>query len=777
MSERGGISLPGAPSPVPGLPENFQPIIFEQFAGLDTKALRPGIRDEMCSWCDGFMPLGPNNLRVLPGVGTPIYTAAGSLTVEWFGFGNIADTSYCLVLLSDGSAVAVNLITLAVATVMPAGTIAAPNTIFGFTQWGSQYLVLGKDQANGYWIWDGTSLFGAGTLSPEITLTAAGEGYTSSPTVTMNTTGAGSGATFNAQVLAGAVTRILVTNPGSGFSEEDFVSLSIAGGGISDAQALATATLSAGGGVTSVVITNGGNGYTYAAKLTASGTGSGAAFALNIQNGTITSVTVINKGSGYNGPPSLSFTDPGYGSGTYAISGGSGAQGYATTGSNGLLSIAVTSGGNGYTSVPQVVILGDGTGAQAEAFVAGGVVTGVTVIDPGQGYTVALVDIRGGNNAANATAILMPFGLSGTALESYVNRIWFTNGGAAAAFPPKNRTIFSIAGTPVNFDPSLGGGAFPSNDSFLRVGYHALRQSNGFLYLIGDSSLNSISGVQQTNTTTGTGATAVTTTNTTFNNQNADPQIGSPWPSSVQQFRRNVVIANTMGIHVSLGGSVEKISEPLDGFYASVGSATAGTGIFAIGENFPSAVAQIFGRYVYMILLPVIDQYTGQQVAKLLMTDDVQGRRWWTSQQDITLTFIAGQELNSILTAYGTDGKSIYPLFQKPSTGFTKTVRSKLWATPGYFTTKTTLHALGIVEFNVADEPLTFSADNEASLNASSPTSSVTLAPPAAPGLEIFGPQPIGQAGRLTGITLTTTASDVAILSLMIVGQVFSINV
>jgi hypothetical protein len=143
----------------------------------------------------------------------------------------------------------------------------------------------------------------------------------------------------------------------------------------------------------------------------------------------------------------------------------------------------------------------------------------------------------------------------------------------------------------------------------------------------------------------------------------------------------------------------------------------------------------------------------------------------------VALTFIAAQEFNSILTAYGTDGTSIYPLFQKPSTGFTKTVRSKLWATPGYFTTKTTLTALGIVQFNIADRPLTFSADNENSSNAGSPTSSITIAAPSAAGLEVFGPQPIGQAGRLTGITLTTTAADVSILSLMLSEQVYSTNV
>ncbi len=585
-----------------------------------------------------------------------------------------------------------------------------------------------------------------------------GLGYTSSPTVTLVTTGAGTGATFDAQIdpSDGSVSRILVTNPGSGFGINDFATLVIDGGGITDAQATATATLSAGGGVTAIVVTNPGSGYTFNTVITVTGGGgSGASFVPNIVNGAISSITVINPGSGFTSQPSPVATDPGYGTGANHIAGGSGFAGYVTTGSNGLASIAVDSGGDGYTSVPTVAIIGDGQNAQATAAVSGGVVTTITVTNPGSGYTVALVDIKGGNNAANATPELFPFGLSGTALESFGNRVWITNGGAAADFPPKNRTIFTVGGSPTNSDPSMGGGAFASNDSFLRVGYHALRQTNGFLYLIGDSSLNAISNVQ----TAQTGTPPVATT--TLNNQNADPQIGTPWQSSVQQFKRNIVWANTLGIYISYGGAVDKASDALDGFYASSPQ------IFAPGSNFSSAVAQIFGRYVYMLLLPVVDPITNTTVNKLLMTDQ---KRWWTSEQDKPLTLIASQEFNSIMTAYGSDGKSIWPLFQKPSTGFTKRVISKLWATPGYFTNKVSLHALGIVKFYSSD-PLTFFADNETETD----SPSVIISPPdSVPGIEVFGPIPIGQQGRLTGITLETNAADVAILSLMLADQISS---
>ncbi len=116
MSERGGGigSSPGEPSQIFGVPENFLPIIFETFETLDTKTERPGIKATDMAWCDGFMPLGPNNLRTLYGVGDAIFALGGSdlRTILWYGFGNIADTPYAFVLLSDGGLYALNLLML-----------------------------------------------------------------------------------------------------------------------------------------------------------------------------------------------------------------------------------------------------------------------------------------------------------------------------------------------------------------------------------------------------------------------------------------------------------------------------------------------------------------------------------------------------------------------------------------------------------------------------------------------------------------------------------------
>lgn len=772
MSDTGNISPPGAPQQVPGFPENFLPIIWERFETLNTKPPRPAITDGELFWCDGWMPIGPSNLRVLYGTGTEIFETQGGETIQWFGFGNIGATPYGVVLQSDGAVHMFNTTTGARFLVMAAGTIQAPSSIMGFSQWGSEYLIFSKDQENGYWLWDGDNLFTAGSVGPLVTLENAGENYSSLPTITFQTNGSGTGATFEAEIQNGNVINVNVTNPGSGFAIGDLIALNFAGGGTDDQAILSPVISTTTGGLDTVYVILGGQAYTARAfvQITGGG-GTGASIAITIQNGVITEAAIVARGNGYTSLPTLTVVDPGIpGSGGSAIPGGSGGAVGVTIAFGEIVGITVVYGGSGYVSPPRIVVDGDGTGVEAHAVISAGQVTSIIQTARGSGYTKALAVAMGGNNAANATVKLMPYGISGTAVEVFQQRVWVTNGAATAEFPPRNRTIFSAPNNLVDF--SNGGGAFASTDSFLRIGYHWLRQTNGFLYLGGDSSINYISGVQ---TSTNEGVA-----NTTFGNNNVDPQLGSPWPSSVQVFSRNIVFANSIGIFVSYGGAVTKASLPLDGFYGSV-PLTAG--------NYSSAVSTIFGIPVYMLLVPVIDQFTGQPVNKLLMWD---GKRWFTSQQDRDLTFIATQEINSVLTAWGTDGTRIFPLFAQPSTEFSKVARSKLFSNPAYFTTKTARSLGGVAQSFELDDDLIISIDNEVGLGGGNAQTSVTPVGAAVvvtnnsgivvaitnmsgdvvtingvAGLVVFGPIPVGQIGRMMGFTVQTTASDVALLSLM----------
>ena len=432
---------------------------------------------------------------------------------------------------------------------------------------------------------------------------------------------------------------------------------------------------------------------------------------------------------------------------------------------------SITAGGSGYTSAPTVSFSGGGgSGAAGTAVVTNGVVTSIQITNPGTGYTGApTISISGGGGSgATATATLSPSAVGGTAVETYQGRVWVANGPTIT---------FSAPGSAKDFSSANGGGNFTSTDSFLRARFTALKQTNGFLYLIGDSSVNYISGVQTS------GSPPVTT----FTNQNADPEVGTPWGATPLVFSRNIVFANSFGVHVNYGAAVTKISEPMDGVYSTVAN---------FGSFLPSAAkAIIFGKKVFLLLLPIVDPVSGQQVNKLLMWE---GKRWWTSEQDVPLSYINFQEINSVLTAYGTDGTRIYPLFQQPSIGFTKTVQSKLWDKPGsYNITKATTRLWGMFRYySPAEAALRISIDNEISrslvasdlgpLDAQWFTSTGALATwhteggadatwtTSGEGVVVLEPTEVGQNGALTGLTVQTEAADMAIISMMIQNEVIA---
>lgn len=594
-----GAGQPSGLNEGPFIPSPEQNLMFEGFNGLNTNASRPGIEDDQCSWMDGWMPLGKNFLRTIPDVGDSIYTAPTSTSIVYYSFYNIGAQPYAAVFNADGSVHQVNTVTTSVTTIAPVGTISSPSlTTLGVSQWGNQYLLFVAAQENGYWAWDGSLLYGAGTISPDVT------------------------------------------------------------------------------------ITNGGSGYTVA--------------------------------------PTVSF------SGTYIT---------APTGT---------------------------------AVVAGGFVVGVSVTGTGVGIpagdTVSITFSGGGGSSAAAVVGTMPYGVSGTALETYQERVWITS---------VSEVSFTAPGTFTDFATSDGGGSFFSTDSFLRTSFIQPIQTNGFLYLIADSSVNYISGVQ----TTGSPPT------TTFVNQNADPEIGTPWATTVDTFSRNILFANAFGVQVSYGGAVTKISEMLDGVYNSV----------ANFDNFipSSAKAIIFGKKVWMLLLPVIDAVTGLQVNKLFMWN---GKLWWSTEQGVNLVFVNSQEINSILTAYGTDGKHIYPLFQSPSNNFTKTVQSKLWDKPtGYHENKVVTRLWGIVNCYSNDVDLFISVDNETDSGGSvveilpalmiwtTATDEVMNWVTAGDDIMnwslgtqtnlVIPQQTVAQQGALLGLTVTTESADVALVSLMLGSQ------
>lgn len=751
------VAPPADEQPNPYLPPGSKPLVFEDFQGINTQTVRAGVSDKQMAWCDGFMPIEPRNLRTLYGIGVALYTAPGGKTIVLFRFYNIGSIAYCAVFLSDGSVVQVKVSDKTQKAIGGANTIITPSIIsIGATQYGQTYFLFVANQPNGYFLWDGNLLYTGGTVGPVVTLTNTGSGYKTVPFVTASG-GSGSGAAFVATIANGVVTNVVVTNPGSGYLAGQTITLHFSGGNSSGSGGVLTANLTnIGGGsgasftvtmalippsanqyqISSIFINSGGSGYSQFTTLNFVVTASSGFITID-QAAVISPIITGGVFTGFN------ISNPG----VYALA-GSGIMGTLTASDSGgfyVSSVTINNGGSGYSPSATATCSGGGSPVSQATLQlvlnSSGTITNVIVAYGGLYGTNSAPTISISDPVTNAmaTAELMPLGIQGNDVETYQGHVWVVN---------QNEVNATAPGSLTNFATSAGGVSFTSNNSNLKIGYTKLLATNGFLYLIGDSAVDYISGV----TTTGTGPVT-----TTYTYQNVDPEVGTPYPASVLTFGNSFLYANSVGVQICVGATVQKVSDDLDGCGIPNGLWTSVANFG--GNQISSAKANIFGKRVWMTLATVLDPISASQVNKLFLWN---GKYWWASMQDVALTYIAAQEINSVLTAYGTDGTHIYPLFQTPSTGFTKTVQSRLWDSPGGYTfTKATSRLFGVSQvYSLSSPTFTVSVDNESGSMVS--PYSIT---PSGTGYFIWPPQAVGQQGALSGLTIQTSAADMSLVS------------
>jgi hypothetical protein len=116
-----------------------------------------------------------------------------------------------------------------------------------------------------------------------------------------------------------------------------------------------------------------------------------------------------------------------------------------------IYNIKVTTGGAGYSVVPILTIEGDGTGATATAVLTGGVITGVTVTNPGQNYTQANIVITTGTPTT----------------DGVVRPVLGPIGGFGADSRNDLRAHFVAVNTTLTYDE---GGVFVINNDFRQIG-------------------------------------------------------------------------------------------------------------------------------------------------------------------------------------------------------------------------------------------------------------------------------------------------------------------
>lgn len=827
-----------------GLPDGFKAFSPFPFSGVDQQAARTAIGNQEFYWRENFAKVGPGYLRAMGDVGASIYTAATGRTIVsfyFFSLGGINLYNLVAVFLDDGTAYQVNLlnansvaaISTTPGTFYQSGAASLPACV----QWGTQYLLIANNfKANCYYAWDGTLLYQAGSLAPTSNITYSGANYTSAPAVTAYG-GNGSGATFTATVANGAVTNVVVTNPGSGYQNGDQVQLWFSGGG-SDNTPLLTPVMSPGASVANATVTNGGSGYTAGTFPIAivGGGGSGATGTYTVASGgSVTSVQFANGGSGYTSPPTLGFlgvvlsvsvtnAGSGYAAGTYALGfsggGGAGAAGTYTIGGGGAVtSLTLTSVGAGYTSAPAVsfpsgggtgaaatsaitggtgaaatpILLGGevvssitithggtnltgtptlsfsgggGSGTTAVCTISGGAINSVTVTNPGSGYSSPpLITLSSENNAAQATMDLMPTGISGSILETFQSRVWLATPYQSGNINNDGVFLVSAPESFTDFATSDGGLIYVSSDPYLRNKYVSLKQTNGYLYPLGDSSVSIVSNVQTNSNTNST--TNVTTVSTSFNYQNTDPQIGCGWRDTVQALGRTLIFANHDGVYGLYGGAVDKLSEKICRLFDGAVFPLNAQGAPVAGALTPSAaVCMLHELKLYLLLMTITDPFTGNQRRVLLCWDS---KEWSIASQSPNITFIGTQEAYSNILAWGTDGTKLFQLFATPSSTLTKRLSTKLYGAEELFITKmsygfyTQLSDMATPANGVT---LTLTIDNE-DQSYPVPASPATIESPA-PQATVWGVRSGDIPGQMLGCTLTSTSPDFVLMQALI---------
>lgn len=214
-----------------------------------------------------------------------------------------------------------------------------------------------------------------------------GSGYTTAAknntTITISTSGASqpsanatanlyynTGAVLTPVILNGVIDRILIEDPGIGYSANNRTTISTIGDGTG---AVLQPVINDAGELVDIIIASRGSGYTYL-DIQIVGTGANANAYAVLSTGDLNSFQSLVELSAIDG---------------------------------GIHSLVVDNVGNNYSNA-NVAVYGDGSGFIGNVVISDNTVSKITVVSPGTNFTFANVIITGSGSNANAYAIMSP---------------------------------------------------------------------------------------------------------------------------------------------------------------------------------------------------------------------------------------------------------------------------------------------------------------------------------------------------------------------------------
>ena len=402
------------------------------------------------------------------------------------------------------------------------------------------------------------------------------------------------------------------------------------------------------GSVGIIAVTNGGSGYSNVPTVTISApndtNGTQANAVATVLSGVVQTVSLNDGGSGYyaNSVPTVTIAGGG-GSGATAIAG-------VITFATGTASAVVVSGGTGYTNAANTVITfsgGGGTGAAGTAVLKGGQILEVIITNPGSGYTNAanLVVTASGGGGTGAVLKGIVNSDSNVGIASFSGRVWIAAG----------RTIYYSAVNSYTDFTSVSAGSFVLTDETLHGNIQQILSANNFLYIFGDDSINVISNVNVN-----------TNGITLFTNTNVSASVGSKRPYAIFPYFRSVLFLNDYGVYALVGSTTSKLSDPLDGIFPNIDFTYP---IYAGQVLINNILCAAFNFRYYDAVFTQSYRYIQAVFFE---------KKWFLTSQGNNLAYITSIPLGGKITLFGTDGTTLYQLYQSTSAAITSRIQTAL---------------------------------------------------------------------------------------------------
>jgi len=440
------------------------------------------------------------------------------------------------------------------------------------------------------------------------------------------------------------------------------------------------------GSVGIIAVTNPGSGYTSAPTVVIGAptdtNGVQANAVATLVGNVVSSVSLQNAGTGYSTPPTVTISGGG-GSGASAIAG-------VVTFATGTASAVVISGGTGYTNSANTVVSfsgGGGSGAAGTAVLSGGQIVQIVMTNPGSGYT----------NAANLVVSITGGGGSGVVLKGIVNSD--TNVGIASfsgrVWIAAGRTIYySAAGSYSDFT-SVSAGSFVLTDETLHGNVQQIISANNFLYIFGDDSINVISDVR-----------VDTTGITIFTNTNVSASVGSKRAYAIFPYFRSVLFLNDYGVYALVGSTTSKLSDPLDGIFPNIDFTYP---VYAGQVLLNNILCAAFNFRYYDATFTQSYRYIQAVFFE---------KKWFITSQGNNLTYITSVPISGKVTLFGTDGSTLYQLYQDSISAITSRIQTALNPMGDPIRTKQALK-IGIEATSTNTSPVSLSATVDSEVGSS----------------------------------------------------------